>query len=125
MFDRTNPPPRLAFYEIERRARLERNTRIAACLRSAATATVAVFRDFARACIRLAHRIAADRRLRNDMRAFQKFDDRMLADIGVCRGEIEYIVRYGRPASTRLIAAMHSRRRPHSTATAGTGINWA
>jgi uncharacterized protein YjiS (DUF1127 family) len=45
---------------------------------------------------RLARRLAAERRLRRDIRMLSGFQDRDLADIGLGRSEIEYVVRGGR-----------------------------
>ena len=42
-------------------------------------------------------RIASRRRLRRDIDELRALDDRMLRDIGLRRGDIEYAVRYGRP----------------------------
>ena len=45
--------------------------------------------------IRLASDLAAKRALRSAMRELHQLDDRMLKDIGVSRGEIEFAVRKG------------------------------
>ena len=45
--------------------------------------------------IRLASDLAAKRALRSAMRQLHQLDDRMLKDIGVSRGEIEFEVRKG------------------------------
>ncbi len=45
--------------------------------------------------IRLASDLAAKRALRGAMRELHQLDDRMLKDIGVSRGEIEFAVRKG------------------------------
>ena len=37
------------------------------------------------------------RRIRRDIKLLKEFDDRMLADIGLYRGDIVDAVRYGRP----------------------------
>jgi len=46
--------------------------------------------------IRLARQLAAERRLRRDIRMLRGLPDRDLADIGLGRSEIEYVVRGGR-----------------------------
>ena len=46
--------------------------------------------------VRLARQLAAQRRLRRDIRMLNGFSDRDLADIGLGRSEIEYVVRGGR-----------------------------
>ena len=45
---------------------------------------------------RVAESIARWRRTRDSMRALECLDDRMLADIGIGRGEIYRVVRRGR-----------------------------
>ena len=45
---------------------------------------------------RLADWIGAEWRLRRSIETLRSSDDRMLADIGLTRGSIEYAVRYGR-----------------------------
>ena len=42
------------------------------------------------------NRIAERRRRRRDADLLLLMDDRMLADIGLCRSEIEHAIRYGR-----------------------------
>ena len=46
--------------------------------------------------VRIGERIRESRRTRRDASAMLSMDDRMLADIGVQRSEVEYAVRYGR-----------------------------
>jgi uncharacterized protein YjiS (DUF1127 family) len=50
----------------------------------------------ARALAWLIAAIADELRIRRDMRQLARMDDHMLKDIGLCRCEIEYCVRYGR-----------------------------
>jgi uncharacterized protein YjiS (DUF1127 family) len=50
----------------------------------------------ARALAWLIAAIADELRIRRDMRQLAGMDDHMLKDIGLCRCEIEYCVRYGR-----------------------------
>ena len=50
--------------------------------------------------IRLARQLAAERRLRRDIRMLRGLQDRDLADIGLGRSEIEYVVRGGRRPRT-------------------------
>jgi uncharacterized protein YjiS (DUF1127 family) len=38
-------------------------------------------------------------RIHRDTAALYELDDRMLADIGLCRGDVEYAVRHGRRPS--------------------------
>jgi uncharacterized protein YjiS (DUF1127 family) len=41
-------------------------------------------------------RIGSERRIRRDIGELMALDDRMLADLGVSRSNIEYVVRHGR-----------------------------
>ena len=45
---------------------------------------------------RLARRVANEYRVRRAMREMRALDDRMVHDIGLGRGGIEYVVRFGR-----------------------------
>lgn len=60
--------------------------------------------------IRLARQLAAERRLRRDIRMLQGLQDRDLADIGLGRSEIEYVARGGR--RPRAAETSHDRRTP-------------
>jgi uncharacterized protein YjiS (DUF1127 family) len=51
--------------------------------------------------VRLAHRLAAERRLRRDIRILKQLQDRELSDIGLGRSEIEFVVRGGRSRSAQ------------------------
>jgi uncharacterized protein YjiS (DUF1127 family) len=44
-------------------------------------------------------RIGAEWRLRRSIDTLRSFDDRMLTDIGLSRGSVEYAVRHGRRPS--------------------------
>ena len=50
-------------------------------------------RRVARAARTLIERVARERRIVQDVRYLNSFDDRMLSDIGLSRCEIEYVVR--------------------------------
>ena len=52
-----------------------------------------VARRLARAAAALFERVARERRIAEDVRYLNSFDDRMLADIGLSRCEIERVVR--------------------------------
>jgi uncharacterized protein YjiS (DUF1127 family) len=47
---------------------------------------------------RLAESIARWRRTRDSVQALERLDDRMLADMGIARAEIYWVVRRGRDA---------------------------
>ena len=51
---------------------------------------------------RLFEWLTHQRKARRDMRVLLSFDDRMLADIGLSRGEINYAVMNGRIPVTRI-----------------------
>jgi len=55
---------------------------------------------------RLLGRIGAEWRLRRSIATLRSFDDRMLADIGLTRGSVEYAVRGGRLPSVASTAEL-------------------
>jgi uncharacterized protein YjiS (DUF1127 family) len=62
----------------------------------------------AREGVRLARRYAAEQRRRSAVHVLHSLDDRILADMGISRGEIEFVVRNGRPAyAARLLRRWH------------------
>jgi uncharacterized protein YjiS (DUF1127 family) len=71
--------PPLSSFELERQAAIERNLFIQACTR----------------------RLAAERGRRSAILQLRGLDDRTLRDIGIHRGEIEFVVRNGVPARAR------------------------
>lgn len=50
--------------------------------------------------LRLARHLAAEHRLRSDIRMLRQLQDRDLSDMGVGHSEIEYVVRGGRSRAT-------------------------
>ena len=50
--------------------------------------------------VRLARQLAAERRLRRDIRMLRQLQDRELSDMGLGRSEIEHVVRGGRSRAT-------------------------
>jgi uncharacterized protein YjiS (DUF1127 family) len=101
MPEQTNPSQPISSYQLVRWARQERSALIAAYLRSAAAYLAASLGGYVRYVGGLARRLAHELYLRNATRTLQQFDDRILADIGLHRGEIEYVVRNGRSARAR------------------------
>lgn len=110
MYDFTDPRSRPLSYEFARHAHAERTRLMQDYLRSAARGIAAMARNIAESCVKLAKRIDSERRLRSDIRALQKFDDRTLADIGVSRGALEYLLRKGPTRAELRIAATYPRR---------------
>jgi len=98
MSETHNCAPLFSFVECEQHARIKRNLVIEACVRGTMRAFTQWLRGLARRSARLARDLAAKRRLRSAVRQLHRLDDRMLADIGVTRGEIESAVRDGLPA---------------------------
>jgi uncharacterized protein YjiS (DUF1127 family) len=72
---------------------------MAAYLRSAVAYVAASLGGYVRYFVELERRLARELCLRSATRTLQQFDDRMLADIGIRRGEIEHVVRNGRSAA--------------------------
>src|ERR1700737_3144641 len=66
--------------------------------------------------IRLGRDLAAKGVLRRAIRELHQLDDRMLADIGISRGEIESAVRNGLPTRVTHTGASHHARRDTSSA---------
>src|SRR5262249_45989351 len=120
MYDFTDPKSRPLSYEFARQAHDERTRLMQEHIRKAARGIATFVSNFAQACVSLAKRIAARRRLRNAIRALQKFDDRTLADIGLSRDALDYLLRKGPTRAGLRIAAIYPRRAsrtaaPHAT----------
>jgi len=92
-----NCAPLFSFFECEQQARIKRNLVIQACIRGTMRAFAQWLRVLALRGTRWARGLAAKQRLRSAVRELAQLDDRMLADIGVTRGEIESAVRDGLP----------------------------
>ena len=111
MPEQTNPSQPISSYQLVRWARQERSALMAAYLRSAAAYLAASLGGYVRYFGELARRLTHELYLRNATRTLQQLDDRILADIGLRRGEIEHVVRNGRLARARKTIPMrtHSR----------------
>jgi uncharacterized protein YjiS (DUF1127 family) len=83
MSEKDNSVPLFSFFETERQARIKRNLVIQACVRGIVRAFAEWLRSLILRSTQLARRLAAQRRICSDIRELQRFDDRMLADIGV------------------------------------------
>ena len=97
MFERNSFVPLSSFVQAERLARIERRLVIKACMRGTLRRFAEWLRVLGVLSIRLARDLAAKRLLRSAIRELYQLDDRMLADIGITRGEIESAVRNGLP----------------------------
>jgi uncharacterized protein YjiS (DUF1127 family) len=101
MFEFETSMPRPSAYELHQFARQARRQAINGLARHAASRVAAWLGLLIHSGgARLARRVAAERRLRRDIRVLGQFHDRELADIGVTRSEIEYVVRGGRSRTT-------------------------
>jgi uncharacterized protein YjiS (DUF1127 family) len=116
MYDFNDPMPRLPSYEFERQVHIHRNILMRAFLRSAARSIASLVRDLARSCVKLVEWLAAWWRLQNDIRSLQIFSDRMLADIGVSRHDVDRLVRNGRPSPAWRTPVTYSRRASRAVA---------
>lgn len=92
-----NCAPLFSFFECEQQARIMRSLVIQACMRSTMRAFAQWLRVLALRGTRWARGLAAKQRLRRAVRELHRLDDRMLADIGITRGEIGSAVRDGLP----------------------------
>jgi uncharacterized protein YjiS (DUF1127 family) len=111
MFERNNSVPLSSFVQAERLARVERDLVIKACMRGTMRRFAEWLRVLGVLSIRLARDLAAKRLLRSAIRELHQLDDRMLADIGITRGEIESVVRNGLPSRVTHTEASHHVRR--------------
>jgi uncharacterized protein YjiS (DUF1127 family) len=120
MYDFTDPKSRPLSYEFARQAHDERTRLMQEYIRSAARGIARLVGNIAQSCIGLAKRIDARRRLRDDIRAIREFDDHTLADIGLSRDALDYLLRRGPTRAGLRIAANYPRRAarpaaPHET----------
>jgi len=80
--EKNNSVPPLSF-QIERQARIKRSLVIQGCIRGIVRALAEWLRSVILRSTQLARGLAAQRRICSDIRDLQRFNDRMLADIGV------------------------------------------
>ena len=119
MFSSDNSIPQVSYVEIARRARIERSLAISAFVRGVLRTLARWLRLVASISIRLVRGLAAERRRRKAVFELKRFDDRILADMGVTRGEIEFAVRNGRPRQLiRTVPVERRRKQPSSLKTA-------
>jgi uncharacterized protein YjiS (DUF1127 family) len=84
-------------YALHRRARHDRNLAVHALASQLTYMFTTRLRAFARRSGRLALRLANEWYRRRAIRALHRLDDRILGDIGLSRGDIEFVVRNGPP----------------------------
>jgi uncharacterized protein YjiS (DUF1127 family) len=116
MLERNNFVPLSSFVRAERLARVERGFVIKACVRGTMRRFAEWLRVLGVLSIRLARDLAAKRVLRSAIHELHQLDDRMLADIGITRGEIESAVHNGLPTRVTNTVASHHARRDTSSA---------
>ena len=115
MFSSDNSIPQVSYVEIEQRIRIERSLAISAFVRDVLRTLARWLRVLASRSIWLVRGLAAERRRRRAISELQGFDDRVLADMGVTRGEIEFAVRNGRPRQLiRTVPVERRRKQPSS-----------
>jgi uncharacterized protein YjiS (DUF1127 family) len=112
MFKKDNFIPPLSSHELHRQAAIERNLVIQAYMRTAMRAAAKWLRALVLRGRQFARRVAAERRWRRDVRELQRLDDRVLKDIGLCRGQIEFAVRNGLPLRASRKPRRHQLREP-------------
>jgi uncharacterized protein YjiS (DUF1127 family) len=103
MSGQTNPIEPMSSYQLMRWARQERTALMASCLQTVAIYLATSLADCVRYFGKLARRTAHELYLRHATRTLQQFDDRILADIGLRRAEIEHAVRNGRLATQKMV----------------------
>jgi uncharacterized protein YjiS (DUF1127 family) len=112
MSRQTNPIELVSTDQLVRWARQERTALMASFLQRAAIGIAASLGDCVRYFGKLVRGAAHELYLRNATRTLQQFDDRILADIGLRRAEIEHAVRNGRLATRKtVVSRMRSQQR--------------
>ena len=97
MFEFETAMSRPSAHELQRRARRERARMVNAVIGSSTRKLADFLGELAHKATRAARMLAAEWRIRRDIRTLQQFGDRTLRDMGLARGEIEQVVRYGQP----------------------------
>ena len=114
MSEYTNSIEPMSSYQLMRWARRERSALVAAYMRSAAFHLATSLGVYVQYFGKLARRLAHELYLRNAARTLQQFDDCILADIGLRRGEIEQAVRNGRLGARKTVASRIQRKPRHA-----------
>ena len=112
MSRQTNPIEPMSSNQLMHWARQERTALMASYLQSAAIYVATSLGDCVRYFGKLVRGAAHELYLRNATRTLQQFDNRILADIGLRRAEIEHGVRNGRlEAQKTVVNRMRSQQR--------------
>ena len=96
MFEFETSMSRPTAYELHRRARREQSEAVNALARGVARKLTQWVGTLAGSGIKLTGTLAAEWRLRRDIRTLRQLGDLALRDMGLTRGEIEHVVRHGR-----------------------------
>jgi uncharacterized protein YjiS (DUF1127 family) len=114
MFEFETSMSRPSAHELHMRARREQARVVNAFLSDTVAKFIQWTGILAGNAMMLAQRLVAEWRLRRDIRTLQQFHDRELTDMGLGRGEIERVVRYGRrpQAASRSPYPLAARRSP-------------
>ena len=116
MLERNNSVPLSSFVQAARLAHVERGSVIKSCVLGTMRRFAEWLRVLGVLSIRLARDLSAKQLLRGAIHELHQLDDRMLADIGITRGEIESAVRHGLPTRVTHTGASHHARRDTSSA---------
>ena len=114
MLERNNSVPLSSFVQAARLAHVERGSVIKSCVLGTMRRFAEWLRVLGVLSIRLARDLSAKRLLRSAIHELHQLDDRMLADIGITRGEIESAD--GLPTRVTHTGASHHARRDTSSA---------
>jgi uncharacterized protein YjiS (DUF1127 family) len=97
MFEFETSMTRLTAHELHRRARRAQSEAVNALVRSGVRKLAQWVGTLAGSGIKAIRALAAEWRLRRDIRTLRQLGDLALRDMGLTRGEIEHVVRHGRP----------------------------
>src|SRR5262245_55211782 len=103
MSGQTNSIEPMSSYQLMRWARQERSVLMASYLQSVAVYLAISLADCVRYFGKLARRAVHELYLWHATQTLKQFDDRILADIGLRRAEIEHAVRNGRRVTQKMV----------------------
>ena len=96
MFEFETGMSRPSAHELHRQARRRQAHVVNTVIGSAARKLADVLGDLTCKGARLVRTLAAEWRIRRDIRTLRQLGDRALRDMGLTRGEIDHVVRHGR-----------------------------